>query len=143
MGFKRNIGFFGLLQAFEASSLRNLLDRSHGNPRRNVWLSRLIRGRRQNRMSSCTIFWQLLVISTRRKQVMYNMTEIRQLWCNCRTRRKHLRCKEIKVFDILSKNRGFISRCFLQRGTRRSKFVNSLPLLVHANIFSKHRRRRC
>jgi hypothetical protein len=42
MCFKRNIDFLGLLRAFEASGLRNLLDRSPGNPRRNVWLSRLI-----------------------------------------------------------------------------------------------------
>jgi hypothetical protein len=35
MGFQRDIGFFGLLQALEVSGRRNLLDRGPGNPRRN------------------------------------------------------------------------------------------------------------
>jgi hypothetical protein len=37
MGFQRDIGFFGLLQALEVSGRRNLLDRGPGNPRHNFW----------------------------------------------------------------------------------------------------------
>jgi hypothetical protein len=35
MGFQRDIGFFGLLQALEVTGRKNLLDRGPGNPRRN------------------------------------------------------------------------------------------------------------
>jgi hypothetical protein len=55
MGLQRNVGFFGLLRAFEVSglSLRNLLYRGPGSPRSNIWLSWLIRGRRRSSRSIC------------------------------------------------------------------------------------------
>jgi hypothetical protein len=42
MGFKRNIGFLGLLRALVASGHRNLLDKSPGGPRRSLLGRRLI-----------------------------------------------------------------------------------------------------
>jgi hypothetical protein len=44
MGLQRNLGFFGLLRAFEVSglSLRNLVYRGPGSLRSNIWLDRFI-----------------------------------------------------------------------------------------------------
>jgi hypothetical protein len=56
---------------------------------------------------------------------------------------EHLRFQEVEEFDIFFENMGFISRCSLQRGTRRSKLVDMLPLLVCTSVFRKRRRRRC
>jgi hypothetical protein len=99
MGFKRNIGFFGLLRALVASGHRNLLDRSPGNPRHSLLGRRLISNYRWSRRSSRSIFWRLLVITTRRNKL-------------CTTRKKegkygaiaeleeHLRCQEVEIFNI-------------------------------------------
>jgi hypothetical protein len=99
MGFKRNIGFLGLLRALVASGHRNLLDRSPSDPRRNLLDRRLISNYRRSRRSSRSIFWRLFIITTRRNKL-------------CTTRKKedkygaiaeleeHLRCQEVEVFNI-------------------------------------------
>jgi hypothetical protein len=86
MGFKRNVGFFGLLRAFEASGRRNLLDRSPGDPRRNFMLSRLISNYRRSRRSSRSIFWRFLVITTTRNKL-------------CITRKKEGKCGAIAELE--------------------------------------------
>jgi hypothetical protein len=48
MGFKGDIGFFGLLQALEVLGHRNLLDRGPGNPMRKFLGRRLIINYRGN-----------------------------------------------------------------------------------------------
>jgi hypothetical protein len=99
MGFKRNVGFFGLLRTLEALGRRNLLDRSPGDPRRNFLGRRLIINYRGSRRSSRSIFWRLFVITTRRNKL-------------CTTRKKknkygaiaeleeYSRCQEVKIFNI-------------------------------------------
>jgi hypothetical protein len=99
MGFKRNVGFLGLLRVLVASGHRNLLDRSPGDPRCNLLGRRLISNYRWSRRSSRSIFWWLLVITTRRNKL-------------CTTRKKegkydaiseleeHLRCQEVEIFNI-------------------------------------------
>jgi hypothetical protein len=54
---------------------------------------------------------------------------------------RYLRCHEVKELDILFESRGFVSRSSLCRGTRRSKLVDVLPLLVYTSVFGKRRRR--
>jgi hypothetical protein len=71
MGFQRNVGFFGLLQALEVSRRRNLLDRDPGDPRRNFLGRRLIVNCRGNRRSSCGISLAVLHHHYKQKQVIY------------------------------------------------------------------------
>jgi hypothetical protein len=54
---------------------------------------------------------------------------------------KYLRCHEVKELDILFESRGFVNRSSLCRGTRRSKLIDALPLLVYTSVFGKRRRR--
>jgi hypothetical protein len=99
MGFKRNVGFLGLLRALVASGHRNLLDRSPGGPRRNFLGRRLISNYRWSRRSSRSISLRLFVITirgnklytTRKKEGKYSaITELEE----------HLRCQEVEIFNI-------------------------------------------
>jgi hypothetical protein len=69
MGLKRNVGLFSLLQALEVLGPRNLLGSGPSDPRRNFLGRGLIINRRGNQRSSCSIFWQIFVITTRRDKL--------------------------------------------------------------------------
>jgi hypothetical protein len=146
MSFKSSIRFLGFFRPLSASGHRNLLDRRPGGPRRlHSWLNfsrrRFVRSGSSSRRSICGILLRLLVITTRESR--FYTTRKKERTAKLQNPKKYLRCHEVKELDILFKNRGFVSRSSLCRGTRRNKLVDTLPLLVYTSVFGKRRRRRC
>jgi hypothetical protein len=65
MGLQRNLGFFGLLRAFEVSGLglRNLLYGGPGSPWSNIWLDRLISRHWRRWGNSCRTCWWFFIVT--------------------------------------------------------------------------------
>jgi hypothetical protein len=54
---------------------------------------------------------------------------------------EHSRVHEVEEFSAVLWHEGFPGHSLRGRGTGRSKFFNTFPLLVHDKVFRKRRRR--
>jgi hypothetical protein len=108
--------------------------------RLNFLRRRFLRGSSSSRRSIHGVLLWLLIVTTRGNR--FYTTRKKERTAKSQNPQKYLRCHEVKELDILFKNRGFVSRSSLCRGTRRSKLVDMLPLLVYTSVFGQRRRRR-
>jgi hypothetical protein len=148
MSFESNVRFFGFFRPLGASGSSNLLDRRPGGPRHlhsrlNFLRGRFVKSGSSSRRSICSVLLRLLVVTTRGNRFYIQPQKKKERTAKSQNPQKYLRCHEVKELDTLFENRGFVSRSSLCRGTRRSKLVDTLPLLVYTSVFGKRRRRRC